>query len=107
MIYLASPYTDPDPKVREVRFHQAAVAAGRMMREGQTVFSPIVHCHPIALLVGLPTDWNFWRTYCELFAGKCRKLVVLKLDGWEASVGVQKEVAIAKRLGIPVEYIDL
>ena len=32
-------------------------------------------------------------------------LMVLMLDGWVESVGVQAEIKIAKELGIPVQYI--
>jgi hypothetical protein len=53
MIYLASPYSHPDPAVREARFREACRAAAKLMRLGQPAFSPIVHGHPIAVY-GLP-----------------------------------------------------
>jgi hypothetical protein len=34
-------------------------------------------------------------------------VVVLMLDGWEQSRGVQAEIAIARELGKPVSFIDL
>lgn len=60
MIYLASPYSDPDPAVREQRYEAACAATVAMLRAGHVVFSPIVHSHPL-VAYGLPTDWAFWQ----------------------------------------------
>jgi hypothetical protein len=54
----------------------------------------------------LPTDWPFWRRIDEHFIGLSEKLVVARMEGWEASHGVTDEIEIAKALGKPVEYID-
>jgi len=58
MIYLASPYTSDDPAVRQQRFEAACRAAAAMIRQGQTVFSPIAHSHAICAF-GVPLDWRF------------------------------------------------
>ena len=55
LIYLASPYSDPDPWVKENRFLAVCTKAAKMMSEGAYVFSPIAHTHPIAKY-GLPGD---------------------------------------------------
>ncbi|MBU1783170.1 DUF4406 domain-containing protein, partial [Patescibacteria group bacterium] len=36
----------------------------------------------------------------------CYKLYVLKLDGWEESVGVQAEIKMAKELDLEIEYLN-
>lgn len=59
MIYLASPYTHPDPAVRQRRFDAACRAAAQMIRAGSMVFSPVVHSHPLTHY-GLPFDWRAW-----------------------------------------------
>jgi hypothetical protein len=59
MIYLCSPYTHPDPAVREARYEAACRTAAHLMRSGKIVFSPIAHSHGIAQY-GLPKDWSFW-----------------------------------------------
>jgi hypothetical protein len=61
MIYLACPYTHPNPAVREQRFEAACVATASLMRSGKTVFSPIVHSHPL-VHYGLPIEWEFWQS---------------------------------------------
>jgi hypothetical protein len=104
MIYLASPYSHPDPQVREKRFEAACRAAAELLRQGQSVFAPICHSHPICEY-GLPLDWQFWQPHDRRFLETCDEIVVLMLAGWEESVGVQAEIAIARELGKPVRLL--
>jgi hypothetical protein len=104
MIYLASPYSHPDPAVREQRFRDACRAAVTLMRKGRFIFSPIAHSHSLAEF-GLPGDWDFWERIDREHLWRCDRLVVLMLDGWRESVGVQAEIEIAEKLGLPVEYL--
>jgi hypothetical protein len=106
MIYLASPYSHPDPSIREARFKAACGAAAAIIRSGQHVFSPIAHSHPIAAY-GLPTDWSYWEKAARAHLKTSAEVVVLTLDGWQESLGVAAEVCIATELGIPVRYLPL
>lgn len=106
IVYLACPYSDLDPSVMKSRFKAVTRVAARMMSEGIHVFSPISHGHPIAMVGGLPTDWNFWEIHNRTMLFCCHRLVVLRLDGWKESVGVQAEIEIMKEWGCPVEYVD-
>ncbi|HUE74780.1 MAG TPA: DUF1937 family protein [Pirellulaceae bacterium] len=47
MIYLASPYWHSDPAVRNQRFRAACRATAEMIRQGTTVFSPVVYGHAL------------------------------------------------------------
>jgi hypothetical protein len=105
MIYLASPDSHPDPAVREQRFHAACAGAVELIRAGHDVYCPVVLGHPL-VDYGLPTEWKFWERQARAFLERCDELVVLMLDGWEASVGVQAEIRIADELGKPVRYLD-
>ncbi len=105
MIYLASPYSHSEPSVHEQRFRAACVAAARLMRAGRVVFSPIAHGHSIAAY-GLPTDWRFWERFDREQLARCDEVVVLTLDGWRESAGVQAEIRIAGELGKPVRYLE-
>lgn len=105
--YLAVPYSHPDASVRKYRFQVANQIAAGLMREGQHVFSPISHTHPIALAGDLPTDWAYWEQYDRAMLSICGKLLIIRLDGWTESHGIRGEIAIAEELGIPVEYMDL
>jgi hypothetical protein len=106
MIYLITPYSDPDPKVVEARYEMACRVAGRLMREGSIVFSTIAHSHPIACFSALPRDWAYWERFCTEFITAAEKVVVVKAPGWETSVGVQAEIKIAEKLGKTIEYLE-
>lgn len=102
--YLGAPYSHDDFAVREMRFQQISVAAAHLMNQGEIVFSPISHSHPLAVYGTLPTDWGFWQRFDRLFLGLCEKLIVLKLPGWETSAGLLRETFIASELGKPIVY---
>ena len=104
MIYLASPYSHPDPAVREERYRAACRAAAARLLAGQPVISPIAHSHPL-VAYGLATDWTFWQRYDRELLARCDAVVVLTLDGWETSIGVREEIRIARELGKPVRYL--
>lgn len=102
---VATPYSHPLAVVRELRFHAACRIAADLMRAGRIVYSPVAHSHPIAQH-GLPTDWSYWERADRAFIEVCDDVVVLKLDGWRESEGVQCEIQIATELGKPVRYIE-
>ncbi|MDZ4851701.1 MAG: DUF1937 family protein [Pirellulaceae bacterium] len=105
MIYLASPYTHVDPSVREQRFSAACMAAAALMRAGRSVYSPIVHSHPL-VQYGLPIEWEYWQVHdCEHLR-RCNCVVVLTLDGWKTSRGVQAEIDLAIDMDLPVHYVS-
>ncbi|MGE3807078.1 MAG: DUF1937 family protein [Gemmataceae bacterium] len=105
MIYLASPYTSPDPRIREHRFREACRMTAALVHAGHVVFSPVVHSHFLADY-GLPNTWAFWRGQDTVFLEKADVLVVLMLDGWRESVGVAGEIQIARELGKPIDYLE-
>jgi hypothetical protein len=106
LIYLASPYSDPDPLVRQQRFDAVCKVAARFMREGHFVFSPIAHTHPIAKAGELPLGYDYWHRYDERMFLACDALWVLMLPGWEESMGVRAEIEAAHSLGVSVTYIE-
>jgi hypothetical protein len=105
MIYLAGPYTDKSKSVMEGRFESLNKVAAALMREGHIVCSPISMNHPIAKY-GLPMTWDFWEKYDIFFLKVASAIYVVKLKGWEDSVGIKGELKIARNWGIPVTYLD-
>ena len=105
-VYLAAPYSHADPRVRAERFEAANRAAAALMRAGFNVCSPISHSHPISQC-GVPGDWSRWELLDRWMLRHCDEVVVLTLDGWEASKGVQAELAIAAALNLPVRHLSL
>jgi len=105
--YLACPYSHASKQVREDRFAAVNLAAGHLMRRGRFVFSPISHTHPIAMACELPFGFDYWEAYDKAILDHCCDVVVLTLDGWEDSVGVQAEIAYAKELGLPTTMMAM
>ena len=105
-IYLATPYSDDDPKVRQARFEAVNKVAAKMMADGYLVFSPISHTHPIALAGDLPKGWEFWKEYDRIFIEWCDELWVYMQDGWLVSTGVTAERHLATDMKKQIEYID-
>lgn len=106
LIYLASPYSHADGATMAGRFRAVCDAASRLMRDGHLIFSPIAHSHPIAMRTALPTDWTYWQQFDRAILAACGELWVLTLEGWDASQGVQAEVALAMQMGLAVRYVD-
>jgi hypothetical protein len=107
LVYIAVPFSSPDKEVMESRFRDVNLASHILFDKGIAVFSPISMCWPIAKQCGMPTDFGWWAWFNRLTLSRCDRLMVLRIPGWEESVGVQGEIKIAEELDIPVEYMDL
>lgn len=103
-VYLASPYSHPDYAVRERRYREAQHATIALMRDGNVVYSPIVHSHPLSGIMP-PRDHAFWMRQCFPMLAHASELVILTIDGTEDSVGVRKEREIAESLGMPIKLL--
>lgn len=103
LVYLACPYSNPDPQVMEARFEQANRLAAELISQGFKVFSPISHSHPIHKY-GLPASWEFWRDFDFTYLALSHTVIVLCLPGWKESVGVQAEIAFAVSNDLEVVY---
>lgn len=106
MIYLASPYSHPDPAIREERYIRASkVLVELYLWRELWAYSPIVHCHELAKTFQLPRDAQFWKGYNTHMLLLATELHVIRLDGWDTSAGVQFEVDTANKAEIPVRYV--
>jgi hypothetical protein len=106
MIYLASPYTHPDPLIVEKRYEQTLHATAILMRADIMVYSPIVHCHEVAKQHQLPTDYKFWLVYNHHFILLSEAVYILCIDGWRESLGVRNEIAFASANRIKIVCVD-
>lgn len=104
MIYLASPYSHPDPAVRQRRFELACAAAAHRMESGLIVYSPIAHSHPIEQFMAQQQSHEFWMDQCMALLRRADSMVVLTLPGWEVSRGVLLEINAANLLSLKVTY---
>lgn len=107
LTYLASPYSHRYAYIRQRRFEQVCKKAAELMQQGEQVFAPIAHSHPIEIL-GMngrqSGDWWLKQDYAVL--KNCSKLVVYKIPGWDKSYGVAEEIKFAKKNKIPIEYAE-
>ncbi len=103
MIYLASPYSHPDPDVRHCRFRAVCKAAAVLIGQGNHVFSPIAHSHPISQFMEGEDSWDRWRAFDFRMIEQSEALFYLTIDGWKESVGVREEMIFATSLELPVE----
>ena len=106
IIYLALPYMHDSKFIMEFRAMVSDVISADLMKQGRLIYAPISACHHIAVKYGLPRDWKFWAAMDEEFIKACGKVLVITLRGWEESTGVTAEIKLAKKYGIPIEYID-
>lgn len=104
--YLASPYNHADTEIMESRRVTACRKVGELIAKGIAVLSPIAHNVAVIREVGGDTGWDRWRSQDLAMLSACKKVLVLRLPGWDASKGVAAEIHAATIMGIPVEYID-
>jgi hypothetical protein len=107
IIYLATPYSHHDEKVRKMRFHIANKVAAWIMEQGHTCFSPISHSHSIAehLDVYLLMDHGFWMNQDLPILKGCDELWIYPGDAHQVSRGVAAEMEYAKDHDIKVKHV--
>lgn len=103
--YLCSPYSR-HPRGLDAAHDEAVRAAVTCIRSGIAVLCPIAHGHLIAKRGDFSTDYETWRSINDAMIEASRGLIVVMLDGWRESAGVNQEIAFAKALGLPVYYME-
>ena len=104
MIYLASPYSDPNADVREYRYQQTCDFVAKKLLEGYVIFSPVVYSHGFACdHPEMGSSWAHWSWFDEQFIKMCSEMWVLKLKGWKQNEGVKKEVDLAMLFHKPIK----
>jgi hypothetical protein len=104
MIYLASPYSDPNPAVRENRYIVTRVFTLWALEQPLPMFSPSVYGHEFGAQLGYV--FEAWQTLNDAMVRACEQVWVLRLDGWDKSRGVAHEIELARSLGKPILYVD-
>src|SRR4051812_1832695 len=108
MLYLASPWSHPDPAVRQQRYHDALMATVALFRSGRIVYSPIVYSHQLhAAGVGSTGAMDEWEPLDRAMIRNSSMVWVLMLDGYKESRGIKAELEIAAEFNVPVQYASL
>lgn len=107
LAYLACPYTDDNPTVRESRHTIANDYAARLTSIA-AIFSPITHGPMLEqyLKPSISKSHKFWMDQCIPLLRVSTDLYVLPLKGWRMSKGVQIEMDLARQLLIPIIIIQ-
>jgi hypothetical protein len=108
MIYIASPYTHREQRIRVQRFNQtvALVAALQVRHPRKILFSPIIHCHPIDRAQAGKMDYTFWINWSSELLDRADSMWVLCMPDWKTSRGIQAEIMQCSAAGKPVLYVD-
>lgn len=113
MAYLAIPYTGVKGDMAsmedlEHQFRTANGVAGFFMTQGEIVFSPISHSHPIHFFMGKTgVDHQFWMNYNKEMVNYCNRIYVVCSEDWKQSKGVMMEIEWFKKDKKPVFLVSL
>lgn len=105
--YLATPYSKY-PHGLEAAYHEACRAAN-LLRETRRIriFCPVAEFHELAKSLGVdPRDHSFWLAVCRPFMGRAAGLLVVKMAGWQGSLGIAEEIQAFHVMGKPVGFVD-
>lgn len=103
LTYLATPFRS-HPAGTEAAWEDARRAAAALVRSGLTIYSPVVHCAPIAEINGSSHD-DAWLAYQEPFLAACDELIVVMMPGFTNSAGIVHELKRAVELKKPIRYV--
>lgn len=106
LYYFASPYSHPNPLVKNVRYEMTVYVSSSLTKQGFRLLEPIAMCHDQAKKYGLPTGYSFWQERDRGFIDICDAVIVVMLKGWKESEGVSDEIAHAVQTGKPVFFMD-
>jgi hypothetical protein len=110
LIYIATPYmaTGDDPEaIKFQRFRNVTKFAADLTALGVHVYSPITHSHMMAMAAELPGDWDYWEAFDRKMLMACTSMIVYQQEGWEKSIGVEKEMVFAAAHGMPIRFIPM
>ena len=106
LIYLAGPYSTPDPKERNKRVKTLAKVAGKLIKDKDVyVFSPITHGHPINLSVKESIGYDYWLAFDKALLDTCDEMWIADLPGWENSKGIAEEINHCNTNGKPIRMV--
>jgi hypothetical protein len=105
-LYLGSPYSKY-PLGLDAAFEEICRIAGRFAKAGIPVYSPIAHTHPIAKYSGIdPYNHAIWLPFDEPMIEGAKALVIVCMESWEISYGIEEERKTFLRLNKPIHYFN-
>ena len=108
LIYIASPYTHEDRRVRRKRAKEVIALTVQLIHQfpQHQFFSPIAHSHALAEVGDLPCHFDYWEAFDRKMLGACDELWVAMIEGWKESSGIKSEVKIMTELLRRIYYVN-
>ena len=104
LTYLACPFRHEDPVIMKKRCAAAHYVTAKLSSQGRHIFSPLTHNEVLVdLCPNIPGE--YWMQFDLTILSMCQCLLILTMEGWEASKGVQREIVLAKQKGLLIETI--
>lgn len=104
LVYLASPYSGTTEQREKRLFQTKQFVVSRLDRKDEIIYSPILHSYHIATEFNLPHEFEFWKWRDLEMIKRCDEMLILHLDGWEQSIGVQEELKFARENNITIRH---
>lgn len=105
LVYLAAPYNSHDLKIIQKRMETIYGVISRFIKDDVHIVTPLF-MHEVVKRYDIAGDYLFWERYCLNILKRCDKMVVLCLDGWEDSLGVQGEIEFCSSHNIPYTLLE-
>ena len=101
MLYIAHPYWDPSPDIRRLRTTIVRDCCSALIEQKVAAVATCLLGYAVDQAESLGRD--FWRNYSlRILQRVADSVLVLPLTGWETSPGLQREVFVARGLGLPI-----
>lgn len=101
--YIAAPFTSDNEETQRARLRAATQYAARPTADSSNLFSPLTHSEALQSMAQ-PLPASRWYSLDLAVLSGCSRMRVLRLHGWDDSLGVTMEVEYAKMLGMIVSY---
>lgn len=105
--YLAHAYSNVDDRLRDINQETALQVYALLFQHGVFCYEPTCASHYAGIGRKIGTDFEDYRSLNRIMMTRSHGLLVIMSDGWEKSRGVEFEIDYAKRLGIPIIYLEL
>ena len=94
--------------IQDERFETMRAIVAEIFIQQSVIFpySPIVYSHDLNTYIERVDNIGFdWVERDKIILAKCDGMVVVTMDGWKESVGVQEEIKFCEENDIPITYM--
>ena len=104
IVYFASPYTHEHQPIVRQRVREIVDVTGRAINFQKDIIpiSPIAYTDQFAYVLSMTEE--DWRAFVLQYLSVSDGMIVVKMPGWESSVGIRKEISFCQEHRIPFIY---